>query len=188
MSEEVAGNQLCVLRQRQKTSLQLCEEKIKQWTNFCSEYSALNERLQTITDNTRHSVIIPIVQSNSRRPPIALVSAYLHHTNEILVLLGDNWFVERSAKEASSIVQRRLKECKVAIDKLKEEKKQIESWMSFTNELMEEKSDFVEIIEEFDENEELKWKEKHRQNVKRYNKQQAELRKTNKLGAISTQN
>ena len=31
------------------------------------------------------------------------------HTNEIMVLLGDNWFAERSAKQAAEIVQRRTK-------------------------------------------------------------------------------
>ena len=33
----------------------------------------------------------------------------LIHTNEIMVLLGDNWFAERSAKQASGIVDRRIK-------------------------------------------------------------------------------
>jgi len=37
---------------------------------------------------------------------------YLVHTNEILVLLGDNWFCERSAKQASEIAQRRV-ECEL---------------------------------------------------------------------------
>ena len=32
----------------------------------------------------------------------------LVHTNEILVLLGDNWFVDRSASQASDIVSRRI--------------------------------------------------------------------------------
>ena len=31
----------------------------------------------------------------------------LYHTNEILVLLGDNWFVERSAQQAAAIAERR---------------------------------------------------------------------------------
>lgn len=31
----------------------------------------------------------------------------LHHTNEILVLLGDNWFVKRTANQAHDIVDRR---------------------------------------------------------------------------------
>ena len=35
----------------------------------------------------------------------------LIHTNEIIVLLGDNWFAERSAIQATEIAKRRLK-CK----------------------------------------------------------------------------
>lgn len=31
----------------------------------------------------------------------------LYHTNEILVLLGDNWFAKRTAHQASDIVERR---------------------------------------------------------------------------------
>ena len=33
----------------------------------------------------------------------------LIHTNEIMVLLGDNWFAERSATQAMEIAKRRLK-------------------------------------------------------------------------------
>ena len=38
----------------------------------------------------------------------AFMPGKLVHTNEILVLLGDNWFVERSAKQAEDIAQRRI--------------------------------------------------------------------------------
>lgn len=34
---------------------------------------------------------------------------HLYHTNEVLVLLGDNWFVERSTYQGHDIVERRLK-------------------------------------------------------------------------------
>ena len=34
----------------------------------------------------------------------------LYHTNEILVLLGDNWFAKRSTKQAIEIAERR-KQC-----------------------------------------------------------------------------
>ena len=30
------------------------------------------------------------------------------HTNEVMVLLGDNWFAERSAKQAAEIAGRRI--------------------------------------------------------------------------------
>jgi len=32
----------------------------------------------------------------------------LIHTNEVLVMLGDNWFVDRSAVQAAAIVDRRM--------------------------------------------------------------------------------
>lgn len=40
---------------------------------------------------------------------LAFMPGQLVHTNEILVLLGDNYFVERSAFQAVEIVSRRLK-------------------------------------------------------------------------------
>ena len=33
----------------------------------------------------------------------------LYHTNEVLVLLGDNWFAQRTAKQAIEMVERRKK-------------------------------------------------------------------------------
>ena len=38
----------------------------------------------------------------------AFMSGKLVNTNEILVLLGDSWFVERSAKQACDMISRRL--------------------------------------------------------------------------------
>ena len=58
----------------------------------------------------------------------AFMLGQLVHTNEILVLLGDNWFAERSAKQAGQICQRRLIKCKDQLDKLREEKKLVQGW------------------------------------------------------------
>lgn len=33
----------------------------------------------------------------------------LYHTNEVMVLLGDNWFAQRTAKQAIEIAERRKK-------------------------------------------------------------------------------
>ena len=40
---------------------------------------------------------------------VAFMPGKLVHTNEITVLLGDNWFAERSASQALKIVERRKK-------------------------------------------------------------------------------
>lgn len=50
----------------------------------------------------------------------------LVHTNEILVLLGDNWLVERSTKQASQIIDRRINGIDEHIQKLNKEK---EGWL-----------------------------------------------------------
>ena len=40
---------------------------------------------------------------------VAFMPGRLIHTNEIMVLLGDNWFAERSASQALEMVERRKK-------------------------------------------------------------------------------
>ena len=45
---------------------------------------------------------------------IAFLPGKIVHTNEIMVLLGDNWFVEQSAVQASAIAERRLKSRAIA--------------------------------------------------------------------------
>ena len=59
----------------------------------------------------------------------------LVHTNEIMVLLGDNWFAERSAKEASEICDRRITRCNEMLDKLDKEIQLYQSWHSQAHQL-----------------------------------------------------
>jgi len=55
----------------------------------------LSQKLDTLSDKVTHQVVIPFTTK-------AFMPGRLVHTNEIMVLLGDNWFVERSAKQARS--------------------------------------------------------------------------------------
>ena len=52
----------------------------------------------------------------------------LVHTNEIMVLLGDNWFAERSAKQAAEVAQRRIDKCTEMLEGLDKELALIEGW------------------------------------------------------------
>lgn len=56
-------------------------------------FRLLSQRLSTLSDKVSHQVIIPFTKK-------AFMPGRLVHTNEVMVLLGDNWFVERSAKQA----------------------------------------------------------------------------------------
>jgi unconventional prefoldin RPB5 interactor 1 len=60
----------------------------------------------------------------------------LVHTNEILVLLGDNWFVEKSAKQARDVVTRRLVGVEKHLEDLYKEKNIIESQFKWTADVM----------------------------------------------------
>ena len=48
----------------------------------------------------------------------AFMRGHLVHTNELLVLLGDNWFMEASAKRAAEVASRRLRECDNILEKV----------------------------------------------------------------------
>ena len=48
----------------------------------------------------------------------AFMRGNLVHTNELIVLLGDNWFMEASAKRAAEVASRRLRECDNILEKV----------------------------------------------------------------------
>ncbi|XP_022248657.1 unconventional prefoldin RPB5 interactor 1-like isoform X2 [Limulus polyphemus] len=111
--------------------------------------------------------------------PQAFIPGSLVHTNQIKVLLGDNWFVERSAKQASEIAGRRIKQCDKMLSDLHKEKEQFQNWISYTTEIQGDE-DAVEIMEEYNPEKEKIWREQHRKNVKAYHRQLAEERQKQK--------
>ncbi|KAK8722503.1 hypothetical protein OTU49_012246 [Cherax quadricarinatus] len=88
--------------QLHKEKLGSLEEEIAKLQKFRKDYEHLLKKLQTLPDKASHEVMVPFGS-------MAFMPGRLIHTNEILVLLGDNWFADRSAKQASDIVRRRLK-------------------------------------------------------------------------------
>ncbi|XP_074645127.1 uncharacterized protein LOC141901648 [Tubulanus polymorphus] len=148
----------------QKQALQDTETQQKQWKTFESDYMALKDRLKTLPDEITHDVMVPF-------GPIAFMPGKLVHTNEVLVLLGDNWFVDRSAKQSCEIIDRRIKEVQKKLSVLDQQRTLLLGRSEFTEQLKsisEEKDKYVEIKEEYNEEEERKWKEKHRENVRKY--------------------
>lgn len=102
-----------------------------------------------------------------------LMEGTIVHTNEIMVLLGDNWFVERSAKDAIDILNRRQAKMKSLLEKFKAEKEQHENWLSMISNLYGEGGGFTEINEKCDEEEEKRWREVHRQKVREHKQREA---------------
>ncbi|EHB10002.1 Unconventional prefoldin RPB5 interactor [Heterocephalus glaber] len=77
-----------------------CQEKIQHWKKVDDDYNALQERLSTLPDKLSYNIMVPF-------GPFAFMPGKLVHTNEVTVLLGDNWFAKCSAKQAVGLVEHR---------------------------------------------------------------------------------
>eukprot|EP00667_Euglena_gracilis_P015757 EG_transcript_16399 len=78
-----------------------------------AEYEALATLLRDLVQRTRRDVMVPL-------GPCAFVPGYLRHTNEVLVLLGDNWFALRSVAQTLGVVERRRAHVRAVVRSLEE--------------------------------------------------------------------
>ncbi|CAH7357716.1 Uri1 [Phodopus roborovskii] len=121
-----------------------------------SDYSALQERLRTLPDKLSYDVMVPF-------GPLAFMPGKLVHTNEVTVLLGDNWFAKCSAKQAVGLVEHRKEHVRKTIDDLKKVLKNFESRVEFTEDLQkmsDAAGDIVDIREEIKSDFECKGKQR----------------------------
>ncbi|CAN2389353.1 protein phosphatase inhibitor activity [Pristimantis euphronides] len=130
------------LQEEQSKVVSDCQEKIQHWKKVEKDYDALQERLGTLPDKLSHDVMVPF-------GPLAFMPGRLVQTNEVTVLLGDNWFAKCSAKQAMSIVDHRKKHVREALEEYQQVMKNYESRMEFTKELQRmSNDDFFDIREE----------------------------------------
>lgn len=98
-------------------------------TKFKKDYVSLKSRLETLPNELKYEIMVPISK-------LGYMPGKLVHTNEILVLLGDNWFVEKSAKQACELVDRRLKSIDAYLTDLNKEKKNFVDHLNWTDNLI----------------------------------------------------
>uniref|UniRef100_A0A2I3TBE3 Protein NNX3 n=1 Tax=Pan troglodytes TaxID=9598 RepID=A0A2I3TBE3_PANTR len=109
-----------------------------------NDYNALRERLSTLPDKLSYNIMVPF-------GPFAFMPGKLVHTNEVTVLLGDNWFAKGSAKQAVGLVEHWKEHVRKTIDDLKKVMKNFESRVEFTEDLQkmsDAAGDIVDIREE----------------------------------------
>ena len=164
-----------VLFNREQYELNVCEQNIALFTKYIDDYENLKTRLSTLADKTRHDIMIPIGGTK-----LAYMPGYIHHTNEILVLLGDNYFVEKSTKEATEFVERRLKFCREKLSDLERQKFMINEWQKTAANLQEENDQFVNITETCTEEEYQQWIRERNEKIQEKNKN-----KSNRNDAMS---
>ncbi len=77
------------------------ENKLNLLNEYKSDYIKLSTTLRDVVKKTSHNMMVPIGKK-------AMMHGTLVHTNEVLVLLGDNYFTEQSVYQSRQIIQRRL--------------------------------------------------------------------------------
>eukprot|EP00064_Thunnus_orientalis_P002297 superscaffoldBa00000162_g2304 len=89
------------MREEHEKVVKDCESRIQHWKKVSGDYEALKDRLTTLPDQLSYDIMVPF-------GPLAFMPGKLVHTNEVTVLLGDNWFSKCSAKQAQKIVDHRM--------------------------------------------------------------------------------
>ena len=171
MATAEATGALSRLSQQVDSKAEEARDKGRRMLEHRAQYAGVRARLQTLGDTLRHRVMVPVTSN-------AFLPATLVHTNEVLVLLGDNWFVETSAKKAAEIAGRRIKACDDILDNLEKELELVEGWRKQTKMFGQEKEECVEINEDFDDVKEKEWKLKHAENVRKERSSQNQTTKS----------
>jgi unconventional prefoldin RPB5 interactor 1 len=72
------------LKEQHELMLNDARERGKKWSGHRDEYAKLKERLKGLPDRATVEAMVPLGKK-------AFMAGHLVHTNEIMVLLGDNW-------------------------------------------------------------------------------------------------
>ncbi|XP_073671878.1 unconventional prefoldin RPB5 interactor 1 isoform X2 [Paramisgurnus dabryanus] len=137
-----------------------CRAKIEHWKKVEKDYECLQDRLRTLPDKLSYDIMVPFGS-------LAFMPGKLVHTNELTVLLGDNWFAKCSAKQADTLVEHRKKHVNKALEDLEKVMKNFQNKANFTDDLeklagvADGTGDFVDIREELINEKEVT-KGKHR--------------------------
>lgn len=136
------------LQEEQNKVVSGCQEKIQHWKKVEKDYDALQERLGTLPDKLSYDIMVPF-------GPLAFMPGRLIQTNEVTVLLGDNWFAKCSAKQAMGLVDHRKQHVREALGEFQQVMKNFESRVEFTKDLQRmsnDSSNFFDIREEVNVN------------------------------------
>jgi len=146
-------------KQLQKLHLDLTE-RLKALQSFKNQYLELQGTLHELPKKVNNNIMVPFGK-------MAFFPGQIIHTNEIFVLLGENYFVWRSASQASEIISRRIKFLDESLINAKKQLQELTGQVSLSTNLRDsinekEASGIVEIKEEYfsDEEEEKKIQKK----------------------------
>ncbi|XP_061532750.1 unconventional prefoldin RPB5 interactor 1 isoform X2 [Phycodurus eques] len=146
------------LREEHEKVVKNCQRRIQHWEKVSGDYEALKERLESLPDKLSYEIMVPF-------GPMAFMPGKLVHSNEVTVLLGDNWFAKCSAKQAEKIVDHRMTYVKNEVCGLSKTMTNFESRVGMVKDwenIVNEKGDYVDIREVIGNNEATVTKGKRR--------------------------
>ncbi|GAA6101878.1 unconventional prefoldin RPB5 interactor 1 isoform X1 [Tachysurus ichikawai] len=139
------------LKEEHRKVMKDCQSQMTHWRKVENDYENLQERLITLPDKLSYDIMVPFGS-------LAFMPGKLVHTNELTVLLGDNWFAKCSAKQAQTLVEHRKKHVNNKLEDLHKMMKSFQDRSGFTEDLERmacDRGDFVDIREEVGKQEAL---------------------------------
>ncbi|KAK9762445.1 hypothetical protein K7432_011806 [Basidiobolus ranarum] len=156
--EKLSMSELKTYAERVRATLENTQEEIERWRTYAADYEATQKTLLKLPEETSYEVMVPFGK-------LAFMPGKLIHTNEVLALLGDNWFAERSCKQAVEIIGRRKEMVDQNLEILEERLKDLKQKFGLTPDLFgtqetgevnEEGLKYMEIREEYNPEDEQK--------------------------------
>ncbi|XVE92748.1 hypothetical protein REPUB_Repub01dG0126400 [Reevesia pubescens] len=119
--------------------------EMSQLREFIADNTSLINLVQKLPDELHHDIMVPFGKA-------AFFPGRLIHTNEFLVLLGESYYAERTAKQTVEILKRRGNSLESKVDALKAVMQDLKVEASFFDSTASEAAEgLVEIREEYEE-------------------------------------
>ncbi|KAJ5072766.1 RNA polymerase ii subunit 5-mediating protein nnx3 [Anaeramoeba ignava] len=135
------------LKLHTEAQINLSNKKIEELENLINKYKYIQDQIEILPNKTTH-------KTHVKFGSLAFFEGKIIHTNEFLVLLGDNYFVERSHTQTIEILQRQIQKMMEKKNNFEALIQDLQKKLSFINEMIQLKNDYgnFEILE-FEENE-----------------------------------
>ncbi|XP_034650554.1 unconventional prefoldin RPB5 interactor-like protein [Drosophila subobscura] len=145
-------------------------KETERWQAYKSDNEGAIRNLEMFAKSLSVEVMVPIGRK-------ALMPGQLIHTNELMVSHSEDYFSACSAHKAKEICQHRLR---VAEERLKKLETEANLWQNKLDEPLAKgavaESGQLEIIEDYNEEADIKWREQHKESVRRMKQVEREER------------
>ncbi|XP_015082642.1 RNA polymerase II subunit 5-mediating protein homolog isoform X2 [Solanum pennellii] len=119
------------------------QKQLDQLRDFAADNNTLIRLVQRLPDELHHDIMVPFGKA-------AFFPGRLIHTNEFLVLLGEGYYAERTAKQTVGILNRRGKALEVQVESVKALMQDLKAEASFFDATASEAAEgLVEIREDY---------------------------------------